>query len=65
MSSMAMNVSALESGLLSGAHSGSMMRSIISVADGMFPGALCSDCCGSNGNDCSPTGEPYPEDTVK
>lgn len=65
MSSMAMNVSALESGLLFGAHNSSMMRSIISVADGMFPGALCSDCCGSNGNDCSPTGEPYPEETVK
>lgn len=61
MSTTALSLNALESGLLRNHTQTSLMRKAFDVAESAFPGAFCSDCCGSNGNDCSPGGEPWPE----
>ena len=62
MRAMAMSANALEMGLLDNHQQSSVMRTAFDVAESAFPGAFCSDCCGSNGNDCDPTGQPWPED---
>jgi hypothetical protein len=54
MNVIAMNANALESKLLVRNQQASAMDTVFDMVRGTTQTAMCSDCCGSNGNSCDP-----------
>ena len=57
MSTMTLSLSDLEAGMLQGNQKALSLNGLFKVPNAVFAAAeegMCSDCCGSNGNDCTP-----------
>lgn len=47
--------------LEAGMQLGNAIAPFVDATDALNPSAMCSDCCGCNGNDCSPPDyQPFP-----
>lgn len=57
MNTMTFNISSLEADLVQSSQNSLSLRGLFEVANVVLAsveGSMCSDCCGSNGNSCSP-----------
>ncbi|HDS1129860.1 MULTISPECIES: hypothetical protein [Stenotrophomonas] len=58
MSSMALDVAGFEAGMLQRAEDATSIGTAFEVVRNGAVALFCSDCCGSNGNDCVPEIDP-------
>lgn len=58
MNSMALDVDSFEAGMLQRASDATSIGRVFEVVENGTVTLFCSDCCGSNGNDCVPQFDP-------
>lgn len=62
MNAMTMTADSLEGGLVARNALSSMLGAMFNAVQATTQAAMCSDCCGSNGNSCDPRDPTFPRE---